>query len=181
MQAPPGTVLRRASVADAQALATFAESSFRDTFAAENKPDDMDQYCRKAFGPDIQERELRDREVITVLALCDGHIVGYSQLRLRSSVSGIAGSDAAEIQRLYVGSAWQGKRLAHELLRRIVEAASLEGAEWVWLGVWERNARAIRFYTKVGFAVVGEHDFALGGDMQRDLIMRRRTTGAGDA
>lgn len=181
MEAPPRIVFRPARVDDAQALARFAESSFRETFAADNKPDDMDQYCRKAFGPDIQERELLDREIITLLAFADTEIAGYGQLRLRASVSCLADTDAAEIRRLYVGSAWQGKRLAHELLHRIVEAAAQAGAESVWLGVWERNARAIRFYEKVGFAVVGEHDFALGGDMQRDLIMQRRTTHAGVA
>ncbi len=159
----PTAAFRSAVASDAQALAAYAERSFRETFEPDNKPEDMDQYCRKAFGPDVQERELLDPDVVTVLAISEGVIAGYGQIRLRS---------AAEIRRLYVDRTWQGKRLAHELLQKLIEAATGSGAEFIWLGVWERNARAIRFYEKVGFTVTGEHDFALGNDIQRDLVMK---------
>lgn len=132
----------------------------------------MDQYCHKAFGPQIQQRELSDSEIITFLALSETSIVGYGQIRLGSRTTCIACDAAAEIQRLYVGGVWQGKQLAQELLRKLVGAATRSGAECIWLGVWERNARAIRFYEKAGFSVVGEHEFSLGSDIQRDLIMK---------
>lgn len=132
----------------------------------------MDQYCHKAFGPGMQKRELTDPEVMTFLALSETTIVGYGQIRLGSRTTCIACDNAAEIQRLYVGSTWQGKQLAQELLRKLVGAATRSGAECIWLGVWERNARAIRFYEKAGFSVVGEHQFSLGSDIQRDLIMK---------
>ncbi len=168
----PATVLRPAVVSDATALAAFAENSFREAFGPDNRPQDMDQYCRKAFGPDVQRRELLDSEVKTVLALSVDTIVGYGQVRLRSNTKCIASDDAAEIQRLYVDSAWQGKQLAPGLLQALIKAASRSGAECIWLGVWERNARAIRFYEKMGFTPVGEHTFTLGSDVQRDLVLK---------
>jgi ribosomal protein S18 acetylase RimI-like enzyme len=172
MKCAPATVFRSAVVGDAPALAVFAERSFRETFGPDNRPEDMDQYCRKAFGPEIQQRELTDPEVMTFLALSETTIVGYGQIRLGSKTTCIACDAAAEIERLYVGGTWQGKKLAQELLRTIVGAATRSGAECIWLGVWERNARAIRFYEKAGFTVVGEHEFSLGSDIQRDLIMK---------
>jgi diamine N-acetyltransferase len=165
-------ILRPAVLSDAPALAVFAEKTFRETFGPDNKPEDMDQYCSKAFGSNVQRRELLDPVALTVLALSEETIVGYGKVRLRSEASSIASNDAAEIQRLYVANAWHGSRLAHELLRTLVEAASQSGAKCIWLGVWERNARAIRFYEKAGFVVVGEHEFSLGTDLQRDLVMK---------
>jgi ribosomal protein S18 acetylase RimI-like enzyme len=120
----------------------------------------------------VQRRELLDPVALTVLALSEETIVGYGKVRLRSEATSIASNDGAEIQRLYVANAWHGSRLAYELLRTLIEAASQSGAECIWLGVWERNARAIRFYEKAGFVVVGEHEFSLGTDLQRDLVMK---------
>jgi ribosomal protein S18 acetylase RimI-like enzyme len=165
------TVLRPAELSDAPALAAFAEKSFRETFGSDNTPEDMNQYCLTAFGPDVQRRELLDPAVSTVLALSEDTIVGYGQVRLGSKAKCIASDNAAEIQRLYVDSAWQGRKLAFEILQALVKAATVSGAECIWLGVWERNARAIRFYEKVGFTVAGEHSFKLGNDVQRDLVL----------
>jgi ribosomal protein S18 acetylase RimI-like enzyme len=168
----PAAVFRPAAIGDAPALSVFAERSFRETFAHDNKPEDMNQYCREAFGLEIQQRELTDPEVMTLLALSETTIVGYGQIRLGSGTTCIACDNAAEIRRLYVGSTWQGKQIARELLRKLVGAATHSGAKCIWLGVWERNARAIRFYEKAGFSVVGEHEFSLGSDIQRDLILK---------
>jgi ribosomal protein S18 acetylase RimI-like enzyme len=168
----PATVFRPAVIGDAPALSVFAERSFRETFGPDNRPEDMDLYCHKAFGTEIQQRELTDPEVITFLALSETTIVGYGQIRLGSRTTCIACDNAAEIQRLYIGGAWHGKQLAQALLRKLVGAAARSGTECIWLGVWERNARAIRFYEKAGFSVVGEHEFSLGSDIQRDLIMK---------
>jgi GNAT superfamily N-acetyltransferase len=80
---------------------------------------------------------------------------------------------AAEIQRLYVDAKWHGKGVAHALMDSLLDAAVAGGADAVWLGVWERNPRAISFYAKRGFSVVGEHVFVVGSDSQRDLVLAR--------
>jgi ribosomal protein S18 acetylase RimI-like enzyme len=50
------------------------------------------------------------------------------------------------------------------------EAALELGGQHLWLGVWERNPRAIAFYLKSGFEKVGSHDFVVGGDTQTDWV-----------
>ena len=78
-----------------------------------------------------------------------------------------------EIQRFYVDHAWHGQGVARQLMAACVATARARGGATVWLGVWERNARAIRFYTKHGFTDVGTHDFLLGSDRQTDRVMSR--------
>jgi ribosomal protein S18 acetylase RimI-like enzyme len=54
-----------------------------------------------------------------------------------------------------------------------IDATRARGAARLWLGVWERNARAIRFYQKHGFADIGTQVFRLGTDLQTDRVMSR--------
>ena len=166
--------LRRARREDAAGLAGFAERTFRDTFEMDNTPADMDAYCAGAFGAGIQGAEIASPEIETVLAFDrDGRLAGYLQTAPAAAPQGVASKSARELRRLYVDAQVKGAGLAGVLMGRALEAARADGADCLWLGVWERNARAIAFYEKHGFRVVGEHDFLLGADRQRDLLMAR--------
>jgi ribosomal protein S18 acetylase RimI-like enzyme len=167
--------LRAATVADAPTLAVLAERTFRYTFAPDNTPADMDAYCASAFGEALQRAEIEDPTMVTLLAEGnDGGIVGYAQFGPGGEPESVAMRPAWELRRLYVEPALKGSGLAGQLMAEFLERAGLAGAAAVWLGVWERNPRAIRFYEKSGFSVVGDHVFQLGSDPQRDLIMVRR-------
>lgn len=163
--------IRRAAAADAVPLAALAESTFRETFAAENSLQDMDLHCAQNFGAEIQGREIVDPQSITFLAEVDDTLVGFAQLRLAQSSSHISGTRPCELHRIYVSGQWHGRGVAQKLMRAVVEAAAREDSDCVWLGVWERNPKAIAFYRKRGFRVVGDHTFMLGRDQQRDLIL----------
>ena len=76
--------------------------------------------------------------------------------------SASARNSLPSFERLYVSQEWQGRRVAQDLIAAATGLATASGADQVWLGVWERNPRAIAFYTKCGFAEVGEHTFLLG-------------------
>ncbi len=165
----------RAGVAsDAAALARLAEATFRETFDTYNTPEDMRAYCAGAFGDAIQLAELTDAGIATFVAEHEGALVAYGMLRPDGAPPrGVAVVPSAELKRLYVLRAWQGTGLAHALMVRLLEAARHGGARSVWLGVWEHNHRALRFYAKYGFTPVGDHVFMLGRDAQRDLIAWR--------
>lgn len=166
--------IERASVADAALLARTAAGLFEQTFADANTPEDMAAYLAAAFAEDRQGRELADARNLIWLARdsTDGTTVGYAHLRLgsRSPALEIAGT-SAETARLYADRAWHGRRVGAALMRTCIAAAREHHASVLWLGVWERNARAIAFYEKHGFEVIGEQTFMLGADRQRDLVM----------
>ncbi len=180
--------LRTARPGDAAALAALAERSFRDTFAAMNTAEDMDRHCRQSYGEAIQAAEIADRGKLTLVCEEPGdeavELVAYAQLRwgnmpvLKNPPAGLQAEHPGEIQRLYVASAWHGKGLAQQLMQACLAEMAKRGCDLVWLGVWEKNPRAIAFYQKFGFVEVGDHSFALGGDNQRDIIMARPLTAA---
>lgn len=163
--------IRRAGPDDAAPLATLAERTFRDAFAIHNSTEDMDAHCARCFGTGIQSKEIADPRLITLVAESDGHMAGYSQLQPSLPNDCVTGDRPAELKRLYVASAWHGRGVAHELMRFVFSAVAGVQGDCVWLGVWEHNSRAIAFYRKFGFRIVGSHDFMLGRDLQRDLIM----------
>ena len=165
--------IRPAGAADAGPLARLAERTFRDAFADANAAEDMDLHCRNSYGESIQAAEIRDPARTTLVCEAWGELVGYGQLRQGKSPECVVGRYPLEIQRIYVDAAWHGKGIAQALMASLLEAASARGADVVWLGVWERNPRAMAFYGKSGFLPVGSHVFTVGTDPQTDLILAR--------
>ncbi|HEY8265345.1 MAG TPA: GNAT family N-acetyltransferase [Steroidobacteraceae bacterium] len=166
--------LRRAGADDAPSLAVIAERTFRDAFGAHNSPDNMDLQCARHFGPDIQAREIADPGLVTTLALEGGQIVGFTQVTLAKAHASVPAKRAAELNRIYVVAEQQGKGVAQALMQGALATAAAAGADRLWLGVWEHNPRAIAFYRKFGFEIVGEHTFMLGQERQRDILMAAR-------
>lgn len=166
-------VIRPAEVADAPWLAALAERTFRETYSAYNTPGDMDRYVEEHFGPTHQEAELRDGRVVTLVAEVEGRGAGYAQLARGAAPASVAGSAPMEVVRFYVDQPWHGRGLAHRLMDATADAARAAGASTLWLGVWERNPRAIAFYRKCGFEDAGSQIFVLGADHQRDRVLAR--------
>ena len=138
----------------------------------------MEAYCAASFGSSIQRREILDARCTTILAEVGGSLVAFAQVRFDSSKSCVRANAPAELYRIYVSNEWQGRGLAHDVMREIFDTAVRGGADCIWLGVWEENPRAIAFYSKYGFTAVGDHVFQLGDDMQRDIIMAVRMENA---
>lgn len=165
--------IRHASTKDAEALARIGEQTFRDTFAEANTAEDMDLHCRDNYGPRIQAGEISNPNMLTLLAEAENEIIGFCQLRWGPAPQCVQAETPSEILRLYVISGWHGRGIAQHLMEAALDALRQRGSDMVWLGVWERNPRAITFYGKYGFTEIGAHVFAVGTDPQRDLVMIR--------
>jgi ribosomal protein S18 acetylase RimI-like enzyme len=171
------TAIRQATVADAGLLATLAEKTFRDTFVAENSTTDMNLHCTKNFSAEIQRREILDPNYVTILAGQDGEWVAFAQVRLHSPIHCVRAENPSELLRLYVATQWHGKGIAREVMSEALATAARSGADYIWLGVWEQNPKAIAFYRKCGFSAVGDRVFHVGDDPQRDLVMAMEIDG----
>nr|MCU0624511.1 GNAT family N-acetyltransferase [Gemmatimonadaceae bacterium] len=172
----PAFTIRRGVVADAPALAVFAAQTFRDTYEADNAPGLVDAHVAAAFGEVQQAAELSDPSRVTLLALHDDALAGYAQLRVGAAPPCVVQPAVVELQRFYVARAFHGRGLAAPLLSAAFDAARTMGGRHVWLGVWERNPRAITFYRRQGFALAGTHTFMMGPDAQRDHVLVRALT-----
>ena len=165
--------VRRGVPADARLLADLAASTFREAFAAENRPEDMALHVSRSYGASQQKAELANPEITTLLAEVDGQLAGYAQLRANAAPDCVMGATPLEVWRFYVAAPWHGRGIAHALMKSVETEARAQEANALWLGVWERNERAKSFYRKCGFADVGSQVFVLGTDAQTDRIMVR--------
>jgi ribosomal protein S18 acetylase RimI-like enzyme len=163
--------IRRGTPADAAALASFAARTFAEAFGAQNSPDDLRAHQAETYGAEIQGRELASPDFITLLAERDGELVGYTQLRRGKVPPCVTHDSPIEILRFYVDKPAQGTGAAQQLMRAAFDAARESGARHVWLGVWEKNPRAIAFYMKAGFVDVGSQVYVVGTDEQHDRVM----------
>lgn len=170
--------IRRASAADAALLARVGEDTFFDSFAADNTPEDMAAYLRTAFSPEKQAAELADPGSLFLIASVKGDMTGYAQLHAGQPADGVIGSRPIELARLYSARSWIGRGVGPALMDACLAEARQLGHDIIWLGVWERNARAIAFYRKWGFSVVGTQPFLLGADRQTDYVMAKTLSSA---
>ena len=174
--------IRPAGTEDAEALAALGERTFRHAFGAQNAARDIDAYVRQSFAIPRMREELACAENRFLLAFLGKREspVAYAKLRAGRAHESVEGGAPIELQRLYLDAPAKGRGVGSMLMRTCLELAAQEGYRTMWLGVWERNSRAIAFYERWGFTASGEHVFRLGSDDQTDLIMAR-TCGGGTA
>jgi ribosomal protein S18 acetylase RimI-like enzyme len=167
--------IRPAHAGDVDRLAALAARTFKDAFGKDNAPNDTVSYINESFSPERLRAELGNADnlfLLAFLAEADSP-VGYAKLRSGTLDPSVNGPDPVELERLYVDQGAIGSGIGAALMRAVLDTARRGGHRTLWLGVWERNARAIAFYERWGFEVVGEHVFRLGSDEQTDLIMHR--------
>lgn len=163
----------KAGLADISALRQIGMQTFYETFAAENTEADMQQYLSENFSDERMIAELSNPEAFFYLAEAGNHIVGYLKLNVGAAQTEPQ-PNALEIERIYVLKEYQGRNIGQRLYEKAISAAKEMQLTYIWLGVWERNHKAIGFYEKNGFLAFDKHLFRLGNDEQTDIMMRRR-------
>ena len=165
-------VLGAPTVGDVTALARLKAETFIESFSDGNDPAQLAAHVARNFAEDVIAEELADPRVVTSWVVDDGDPVGYVRLNFddAQTVDGLA--EGAEIEQIYVRASHHGRGIGGQLLRHAVAVAGEWNRPFVWLGVWEHNAKAIAVYERHGFAVFGDHVFLFGDEAQRDLLMR---------
>jgi diamine N-acetyltransferase len=168
--------VRTASHKDASLLSELSTMTFRSAFAQDNTPEDMEAYLTENFSEEKLGQEIADPLATFFIAELSGKPVGYTKLNMGAPDASVTGTKPMELVRLYVLPESIGHGIGARLMKECIDTAMRRGFETLWLGVWEHNHRAIRFYHKWGFEEVGSHIFQLGSDAQTDLIMQRSLT-----
>jgi len=180
MSSPDSTLgIRVGAVHDAERLSPFARRVFDATFAADNDPVALGAYMDGAFNVARQREELSNPACTVLLAHHDDVLVAWALLRDDTAApadSVIPGARPLHLNRFYVDQAWHGRGVARALMTEVQRVTQLRGHDALWLTTWERNARAIRFYEREGFAIVGTTWFQLGVELQRDYVLARVLT-----
>jgi diamine N-acetyltransferase len=168
--------IRYATTRDAKLLSELGAKTFSDTFAKDNTSKNMNSYLKKSFSPEIQAQELSDPDMVFLIAESDGIPIGYATLIKNSRHELISGAYPLEVRRIYALQEYIGMGVGRELMNASINEAGYLACDCIWLGVWEKNQRAIDFYRKWGFYEVGTQTFLLGNDAQTDLVMMLELT-----
>ena len=168
--------LRKCTISDLEVLCEFSKQNYYDAFIRLNTKENMDAYLAKAFDRQKLSAELHNKNSNFYFLYCDDHLAGYLKLNKAPAQTDINDVDSLEIERIYVAKEYQGKRLGQRLMDEAIKTAKQRGKKYVWLGVWQKNERALRFYQKNGFYEIGTHTFVMGDDVQTDYILRKDIT-----
>lgn len=164
-------MIRPASVTDIPELSDFASRTFYQAYGWYNTEKNMREYVEKYFSINQLKEELSDESIIYLIEENQGKIEGYLKLGRKNKPPGINHVSCSEIERIYVDEYLQRKGTGKKLLNAAIRIVSERKDEILWLGVWQKNEKAIAFYLKNGFKITGTTKFILGDDEQDDFIM----------
>ncbi len=154
-------------------LQVISRETFYESFASMNTPENMTRYLDEGFSIEKLTREFNNPNSVFYFARLGEELVGYLKLNFGGAQTALQDPHAVEIERIYVRRAFQGRSVGQALYDHALSVARSRQAQFVWLGVWLKNDRAIRFYERNGFVSFGTHVFMLGDDAQTDMLMKR--------
>ena len=166
--------IRKINIDDLEALRNLSIQTFKETFEEVNTEEDMQKYLDENLSIEKLKSELENPNSEFYFAENNNEILGYLKLNFKDAQTEKLEENHFEIERIYVLKAFLGQKIGQILFDKAIEIGREKNLEYVWLGVWEENHRAIKFYEKNGFEIFGKHDFVLGEDVQTDLLMKMK-------
>ena len=166
----------KATLEDLETIQLIGRETFFETFAPFNTAEDMRTYLEESFNDKRIQTELSNQDSLFFIAWEGGNAIGYLKLNSGKAQTELQDESSLEIERIYVKSIYHGKKVGQLLYEKALEVAKFQEKSSIWLGVWEENPKAIRFYRKNGFVPFDKHIFRMGEDEQTDILMKKDLT-----
>ena len=166
--------IRKAKIEELAAVRELAIEVYTDTFSAQNTRENLEAFFRESYDLGKFKAEFHEPDSALYIALDDLKIIGFLRLRQSNEANSYLGSNHVELHRLYIHRDYHGSSVSKMFMDEALRYAKEKNHEWIWLGVWEKNFRAQKFYTKWGFERFSEHVFQMGDDPQTDWLMKRK-------
>ena len=163
---------QKCALSDKELLIEISKTTFVDAFEKDNDPEDFKAYINVAFAKENILNQLKNQDVDFYFVFKNEELVGYIKLNENDAQTDIKSEKAIELERIYVLQQFQGKQIGKLMLHKAIKIASEKHKEYIWLGVWEKNLDAIRFYEKFGISKFDTHPYYIGKDKQIDWLMR---------
>lgn len=169
-------IIRKIALNEIDQLQKIGQQTFHETFSESNSEENMKNYLEEKFSYEKLTAELTDENSEFYFATLQNEVIGYLKINFGASQTELKDEKALEIERIYVSKEFHGKKVGQLLYDKAIEIAKEKNIDYVWLGVWEENHRALSFYRKNGFTEFDKHIFKLGNDEQTDLMMKLKLT-----
>lgn len=164
--------IRKANQSDIELLLNIGRQTFFEKFIENNSEENMLQYASEAYTFEKIASEVNNADSQFYLATLNSQIVGYLKINFGEAQTELQDPQALELERIYVLNEFQGQKIGQQLFGKALGIAEQAKLNYVWLGVWEENSRAIKFYEKNGLKAFSKHIFMLGNDPQTDIMMK---------
>ena len=163
----PDACIRPAAPADAADLAALARRVFVATYGAVLPAATLEAYFHEHITPARFRAQIATEPLF--VAVTDARLAGYARIHVDAPPACVGDAGAVELAQLYIDAAYQGRGLG----ARLLAAAAGAAAAPIWLCAWERNERALRFYTRHGFRTVGRMAVHVREIVFDDLVLVR--------
>jgi ribosomal protein S18 acetylase RimI-like enzyme len=164
--------IRKVTIADINKLQSVSRQTFFETFAEVNTAANMQKYLDENLSLERLQAELNNPESEFYFASNNEQIVGYLKINVGQAQNELQDNNALELERIYVLKEYQGSGVGQVLFDIAIQVARRRRSEFLWLGVWEKNFKALKFYERFGFIEFDKHIFLLGDDIQTDIMMK---------
>ena len=164
--------IRKATHKDAELLLNIGRQTFFEKFTENNSEENMLKYAAEAYTSEKILSELNNPNSQFYLAILNAKTIGYLKINFGDAQTELQDPKSLELERIYVLKEFQGKKIGQTLFEKTLEIAKKAQVSYVWLGVWEENSRALKFYEKNGLKAFSKHIFMLGDDPQTDIMMK---------
>lgn len=165
--------IKKISLAEVETLKDISIETFDDTFSEHNDPAYMEEFLNSQYTVEKLAAEIKIPNSEFYFIMMDSNLAGYLKLNFDSAQSETMDGKGLEIERIYIRKGFKRNGLGKRLLEKAIDRANSMDSEFIWLGVWEDNIPAMKFYEKMGFMESGSHSFYLGSDEQTDIIMKK--------
>lgn len=163
----------QAGYTEVQDLQNIGRQTFTETFAEHNSAQNLADYLEESFATTKLTKELNNPESNFYFAYVGNVLAGYLKINFGDAQTEIIDELAMEIERIYVLKDFQGQKVGQALFQKALDVAAETSCSNIWLGVWEKNHKALNFYRKNGFEEFDQHIFRIGDDEQTDFLMKR--------
>jgi ribosomal protein S18 acetylase RimI-like enzyme len=165
-------ILEKVTITDIEKLQTIGRQTFLETFSLANTEENMNSYLSSSFAFDKLKKEIENPDSKFFFAVLNNDVIGYLKVNSGKAQTELGDNNALEIERIYVSKEFLGKKVGQLLYDKALQIAKEKNVNYLWLGVWEENHRALAFYKKNGFIEFDKHIFKLGNDPQTDIMMK---------
>ncbi|OLS03160.1 GNAT family N-acetyltransferase [Tissierella creatinophila] len=165
-------LIKECTLKDIESIKSIGKKTFYETFAKDNTKEDMEKYLKESFSYEQVKSEIENKNSIFFIVKDNDEVAGYMKINFEGAQTEPDHNNSLEVQRIYILEKYKRKYIGEKLIQKAIEIAKDNNLDYVWLGVWEININAIKFYEKQGFKKFGTHIFIVGEDEQIDNLMK---------
>jgi diamine N-acetyltransferase len=168
--------IKRVTIDNIEQLKHIGRQTFIETFSDVNTENNMKKYLDESFEINRLTNEIQNFNSEFYFAIIDAKVVGYLKINFGDAQTELKSDNTLELERIYVLKEFHGKKVGQILFNKAFQIAAQMKVDYLWLGVWEENHKALKFYTKNGFTAFNKHVFVLGDSIQTDIMMKLQIT-----